>query len=80
MDWADTPVSGRMRTRGTHVGRPSREQMLLQDGVPVLCVWLGTPHRRWRSEFAAPTRAALAARSLLSRARGVRDVLLAFCG
>ena len=58
-----------------HVGRPSREEMLLQDGPIVLCVLLGTPHGRWRSEFTAPTRAALEARSLLCHALGVTDVL-----
>ena len=79
MDWADTPLSRPVHKRATQVRRPSREHLVCQDGPLVLCVLLGTPHGRWQSEFTSPTRAALAARRLLSDALGVEDALHSVC-
>ena len=59
--------------------KPSRQELLPQDGQPVLCIMLGTADGRWRAEFASGTRAAMEARRLLCHAVGVIDLSEPVC-
>jgi hypothetical protein len=58
----------RVRTRATHVGRPSRQEALLQDSFFVHCVMIGTPGQRCYAKCTMATRPAMEARRLLSHA------------
>ena len=66
----DVPLVGRVQTRGTRVGRPSRQEACVQESCLVL---RGMPDERYYAEFKMAARPAMNARRLLFHAIALRD-------